>query len=81
MSVTSFLEAMGFFKSRFSTTAMLFLLRLLGSASAASDAHGQNGAGYHPGRYAEIVPVVDRIVGFIDAGREETGDKLRFQSV
>ena len=33
MSVTSFLEAMGFFKNRFSTTAMLFLLRLLGSAS------------------------------------------------
>ncbi len=60
--------------------AVLFLSRFVGQGAAA-EAQGPDRAVDHGRGYTKIVPVSNRIVGFIDAFSQEIGDKLKLLAV
>ena len=65
-----------------STCAMPnFLLAVLVRECPAAEAQRPDGAVHHRRSNLEVVAVGDRIIGFVDAGSQEMGNKLDFLSI
>ena len=58
-----------------------FFLAVLVRECPAAEAQRPDGAVHHRRSNLEVVAVGDRIIGFVDAGSQEMGNKLDFLSI